>query len=150
MVAIAVDLTVIPEPFLVRIAVTDNDCWVWQSSLTRKGYASFKYRGRTHVVHRYVYEALVGPIPDGLTLDHLADRCTSKACCNPAHLEPVTSRENSLRSDHTLAGRQARQTTCGKGHEFTDANTYRAPGNPRRRGCRQCRAETQRTRVRVR
>lgn len=128
----------IPEPFACRISVTEDDCWLWTSYLTRKGYASFKWRGRTYVVHRFIYELFRGPIPAGLTLDHLADRCSSKACCNPDHLEPVTSRENTLRSLDTLAGREAAQTHCKRDHEFTEANTYRAPGNPRRRYCRTC------------
>lgn len=38
-----------------------------------------------------VYEALVGPIPDGLHLDHL---CRNIICVSPDHLEPVTNEEN--------------------------------------------------------
>lgn len=47
--------------------------------------------GRTGLAHRVAYEALVGRIPDGLTLDHL---CENKRCVNPDHLEPVTRAEN--------------------------------------------------------
>jgi hypothetical protein len=53
--------------------------------------------------HRLVYRALRGPIPDGLTLDHL---CRVPACVNPWHLEPVTAAENSRR-DRIARGRRA-------------------------------------------
>ncbi|TDD77726.1 HNH endonuclease [Actinomadura rubrisoli] len=83
------------------------------------------------VVHRFVYESLVGPIPEGLVLDHL---CRVRACCNPAHLEPVTDRVNILRGASITAA-NARKTHCDHGHEFTSQNTYRHRG---RRLCRAC------------
>lgn len=66
-------------------------CWIWRASFNPRGYAQFWDKGRVLRAHRYAYELLVGPIPDGLQLDHL---CRDKRCCNPAHLEPVTAKEN--------------------------------------------------------
>ncbi|MFK5284023.1 HNH endonuclease signature motif containing protein, partial [Lacticaseibacillus paracasei] len=50
--------------------------------------------GKSQKAHRFMYERLVGPIPAGMQLDHL---CRVRPCCNPAHLEPVTQRENIAR-----------------------------------------------------
>lgn len=72
-----------------------DGCWPWTRATSAKGYG--KYMPTTsHVgAHRVAYEYLVGPIPDGLELDHL---CRNVLCCNPAHLEPVTHQENMRRA----------------------------------------------------
>lgn len=67
-------------------------CWLWLGSKDPRGYGvCYRAPGRSTTVHRDAYEHLVGPIPEGLTLDHL---CRTRACVNPAHLEPVTLLEN--------------------------------------------------------
>ena len=76
----------------------DCDCWIWTGALDAYGYSSFKLKGKVLKTHRYVYEKLVAPIPDDLDIDHL---CTGhRNCCNPAHMEPVTRSENSIRANH--------------------------------------------------
>ncbi len=94
--------------------------------------------------HRFAYELLVGPIPDGLEIDHL---CRVTACVNPAHLEPVTGQVNTLRGD-TPAAKNAAKTHCPQGHVYSVKNT--GVGNGRRR-CRTCgRERTRAARARKR
>lgn len=72
------------------------DCWEWIGTRYGNGYgqAAIGDGGRINQAHRVVYEALVGPIPEGLELDHL---CRNPSCVNPDHLEPVTHAENMRR-----------------------------------------------------
>lgn len=106
-------------------------CVVWVGALTN-GYGRFGHAGRVVYAHRWSYEQFVGPIPDGLVIDHL---CRRPACVNPLHLRAVTQSQN-LHADRSLARakRNAEATHCPSGHEYDDANTYRPP-----RGGRQCR-----------
>lgn len=77
----------------------ETGCWIWTGAQL-KGYGRLSTRSNpSGLAHRIVYSALVGPIPDGLTLDHL---CQNTLCVNPAHLEPVTASEN-LRRRHAAA-----------------------------------------------
>lgn len=109
-----------------------DDCWIWEGALTTDGYGHLLWRGKIRLVHRVVYELLVGPIPESLTLDHL---CRVRSCANPAHVEPVTHRVNILRGEG-IAALHARQTHCIHGHEFTPENTARTKGGQRQ--CREC------------
>lgn len=108
--------------FLALVEKGGSGCWIWRGGQV-KGYPRYSYG----LGHRYSYELFVGPIPDGLELDHL---CRIPLCVNPAHLEPVTRAENQRR-------RSAAQTSCLRGHPFDEANTYYRNGNRRR--CRICR-----------
>lgn len=109
----------------------EGECWIWQGTATDRGYGVLAFDGKQHRAHRAAYEEWVGAIPEGLTIDHVKARgCTSTLCCNPAHLEPVTAGENSLRGDCPRA-LNARKEKCLRGHEFdsvrmVDGKAYRA------------------------
>jgi len=97
-----------------NLFVTEG-CWLWTAGKSA-GYGRSRYeRGKTRRAHRRVYELLIGPVPEGLELDHL---CRNRACCNPWHLEPVTHRENILRGESPMA-LCAKKTTCVAGHPFS-------------------------------
>jgi hypothetical protein len=90
------------QRFWTMVSKTET-CWLWTGGLSR-GYAMFWLDGKNVKAHRFAYELLVGPIPEGLVLDHVVARgCKWRHCVNPAHLEPVTERVNILRGDSPLA-----------------------------------------------
>jgi hypothetical protein len=115
--------------FLQKVAFAESGCWQWLGSMDRKGYARFGVNGRNTLAHRWIYEQETGAIPEGMVLDHL---CRNRGCVNPLHLEPVTSRENTMRGE-TVAARNTNATHCPKGHPYTPENIYR-----RKDGGRQC------------
>lgn len=119
----------------------DAPCWEWPGSKV-SGYGTINADGETQRAHRVVYEAVVGPIPDGLVLDHL---CRNRCCVNPAHLEPVSFAENVLRGESPPAI-NARKTACDNGHEFTPENTRIYKGY---RICRICARDTTRRRMKA-
>ena len=92
----------LPARLAAKITVNAAGCWIWGGRLNRNGCGRTRWLGAEPVVHRLVFELLAGDIPPGLLLDHVRPRCSSRACCNPAHLEPVTPRENTLRGDAIL------------------------------------------------
>ncbi len=114
-------------------------CWLWTGGLTGAGYGGFgaeriaeTKRNRFVLAHRFAYELIIGPIPDGLQLDHL---CRVPRCVRPSHLEAVTPRTNTLRGIGPTAV-AARRTHCVNGHDFTAENTWHYGGA---RHCRECR-----------
>lgn len=109
-----------------------DECWLWTAGLSSDGYAQIRKDGAKRVAHRLLYEWLVGPIPEGLELDHL---CRVTRCLRPDHLEPVTHAENVRRG---RAGSNTRgKTHCPADHPYDEANTYIDPDGRRR--CRSCR-----------
>ena len=119
-----------------------SGCLVWQGTKNDHGYGQITWMGQLTYVHRLMYESYIGPIPDGLELDHL---CRVPSCANPAHLEAVPHKVNSLRGVSPRA-MQARQTHCIHGHAFDAHNTYIRKEGARQ--CRQCKAEWMRRRYR--
>lgn len=110
-----------------------GSCWEWTAARNRNGYGQFGVERRLWRAHRLAYELFVGPIPDGMELDHL---CRNRSCVNPDHLEPVTHRVNTMRGE-TIMAANAAKTACLRGHPFNEENTYvRSDGA---RLCRQCR-----------
>ena len=124
-----------------------DGCWTWNTQVNpRTGYAVFREGdrfSRMRLAHRWSYEQFVGPIPEGLVIDHL---CRVRHCVNPAHLEAVTPGENVRRA-------AARITHCPHGHPYDAANTrlVRRPNGGVNRICRACRrADVQRRREAMR
>lgn len=109
-------------------------CWLWMGWTPGgvRGYGSIERDGKRPQAHRVAYELVAGVIPEGLTLDHL---CRTPPCVNPAHLEPVTQRENTMRG-RTIPAANARKTHCPHGHPYSPENTYRTPDGSRK--CRVC------------
>lgn len=134
----------IAKPAVVRFAekaaLQDDGCIVWIGGKTLGGYGVFADKA-THeqntkaMAHRWSYEHHVGPIPEGLDLDHL---CRNRACVNPEHLEPVTREVNIRRA-------AALRTHCPAGHLYDESNTYIRPGTVHRK-CRTCMRERDRAR----
>ena len=127
--------TPILERVFRKVKKARNGCWLWNGADNDKGYGVILAEGpprRMTYVHRAVYEATIGPIPEGLVLDHL---CRTRRCCNPAHLEPVTQLIN-LERGESPNFRTRRTRICKRGHVLTPDNIV-TPKDGRER-CREC------------
>lgn len=128
----------VEDRLLAGIQISDTGCWIWQKATAKNGYGQIGHEGRTRSTHRLAYETFVGPVPEGLQLDHL---CRVRACCNPEHLEPVTQSENIQRSPLIV------KTHCKQGHELTEDNLIvRQRQTYTMRNCRTCHNESVRRR----
>lgn len=118
--------------FMARVTIMDSKCWEWKHPRTRHGYGIFSIGRDTILAHRLSYWWHVGPIPEGLTLDHL---CRNTSCVNPAHLEAVSATVNILRGFGPPAV-NARKTHCKNGHPLDGDNLGYSPLGHRH--CRLC------------
>lgn len=120
-------------PFWERVEKTET-CWLWNGPLNSRGYGRVSRRAQGHeYAHRVAWMESRGPIPEGLSIDHL---CRNRRCVNPAHMELVTLAENTRRNlSPTMFASQS--GTCTRGHDLT------APGSTYKNGkgtqiCRVC------------
>lgn len=108
------------QKFDIQDCGFSTPCWIWRGAKNQKGYGIVRVnRYKLSTAHRVAYTVVHGDVPDGKQLDHL---CRNRACCNPDHLEAVTSLENTRRG---IASRRnmtisiaAESTECK--HEYTD------------------------------
>ena len=99
--------------------VTSTGCWIPTQKPLASGYVLFTFDQKKIYAHRWMYQQMIGSIPGGMQIDHL---CRNRPCINPEHLEVVDNFENMMRGNN-FAAKQARQTHCKNGHEFTPENT---------------------------
>lgn len=132
------DPALLPPRIGTKIERDENGCWLWNGAISSNGYGSVWLNGRVTSSHAAVYTILVGPVPEGLWLDHF--HCDVRRCCNPEHVRPVTPRENILRGSAPVT-LNAGKTACHNGHEYTPENTKWFTGW---RSCRICSRENDR------
>ena len=123
-----------PEVRFLSHVDSSGECWLWTGHINWSGYAHFWTGDGREYAHRWAYRHYVGPIPNGMQLDHL---CRVRHCVNPKHLEPVTPSVNTRRGTSPAAA-NAVKTHCHMGHEFTSENTIHVPAG---RECHACRLE---------
>lgn len=143
----------VKERLLSRVQIAPNGCHLWTGVINAwTGYGTMGLDGYNPYVHRLAYTLFVGPIPQGMKIDHVCHNrdtecrgegmCMHRRCLNPDHLEAVPHRENLVRSPLTLAGRNVLKTHCKRGHEFTSENTIARSNGARK--CRSCHNQAQR------
>lgn len=121
-----------------KVEKIEGGCWQWTHPLERNGYARLWVNRKNVGAHRFSYEYHVGPIPEGLEIDHL---CRNKACVNPEHLEPVTTQENVRRMVAHRTPYQHLRDSCPNDHPYDEENTiHTATG----RQCKTCKADANR------
>lgn len=121
------------ERLMAKVEKVDGH-WMWTGATGGDGrYGSFYYKGKVRRSHRAAYEMFIGPIPDGLVIDH---KCRVTLCCNPEHLQVVTQHENIMLGE-AIQSKNAKKTHCFRGHEFNEENTYVMKNGGR--SCRPCR-----------
>jgi hypothetical protein len=106
-----------------QFRVDSKGCWQWLRVLSTRGYAMMSHKSKMSMAHRVFYSKLKMSISvkisDGsLCIDHL---CRNRWCVNPAHMELVTPKENTLRGE-SFAAKNSRKTYCQRGHSYSGHN----------------------------
>jgi hypothetical protein len=126
-----------------------SGCHIWIGARTGNGYGNVWADGRVQPIHRVRYEREIGPIPDGMELDHFACDRGANGCCNPHHCRPVTHRENVLRGDGITSLCLAK-THCLRGHPLSGDNLKVRTGTRKgERDCKQCHRDRMRAYMRA-
>lgn len=145
-----------------RSILIGDDGWEWTGNIANTGYGRFGVGGRVVLAHRWAYEHFVGPIADGLTIDHLCHNrdlacrggatCLHRRCVLPEHLEAVPTAVNTRRGrgNEVSARLSATRTHCKYGHEFTPENTVMTKTGRKCRICHNRRARESAERRRAR
>lgn len=141
----------VEERFTARRSPQANGCIHWTGFVGKRGYGALSVSGTPTPAHRVAYELFIGPIPEGMVLDHVCHNrdlscrggasCLHRRCVNVDHLEPVDFLENFRRSPLTPTGKPPRPF-CGKGHALDDENTY--VNREGHRKCKECHREDRR------
>lgn len=122
-----------PRGFHGYYDIDPGGCWIWRGRPGPIGYVDIKRWGRRWLAHRFAWTYTNGPIPEGMTVDHI---CFVRNCVNPDHLQLLSHEDNVRRQQRWL-----NRTHCMSGeHEWVEENIYRSPGNGRSR-CRKCQAD---------
>jgi len=134
------ELRPLRERLFAKLVFDQSGCLLWTGKKDSGGYGRTRIGGKGsegRAVHILVWEMYEGPVPPGLQLDHVASRgCRNRHCASIAHLEPVTSAENTRR------GRSGPREFCHRGHRFDEGNIVY--GSRGKRECRKCRLARQR------
>lgn len=135
------------ERILSKAAAGPNGCVIWTGSTDRDNYGQLRVDGKYLRTHRVLYQLLVGSLDSATNVDHVCHNddkrcaggraCLHRRCINPHHLDAVSSRENSRRSNHVVTTRHAQKTHCPQGHPYDESNTYVVTNGGR--ACRECR-----------
>lgn len=125
-----------------------SGCWLFTGRIGTGGYGYFgQHRDgswKPRRAHRVAYELFVGPISEGLQIDHL---CRVRHCVNPAHLEAVTAEVNNARSTSPSAANRV-ATECKRGHALEGENVQIInSGGRQKRRCKECAREARRLRA---
>lgn len=115
---------------------TVTGCWLWTRCTNSNGYGQARFGGKTRLAHRVSYELHIGPLPDGLVIDHL---CRTRNCVNPDHLRAVAQSENlHAPGSLSLPSLNAARSHCPRGHEHVEWNCVRAYSRKGWRSCLAC------------
>lgn len=127
------------EVVLSRVSVQANGCWEWTGPTTETGHPSQSFKNHKTLVHRWIYNLLVGDIDNGLKLHHL---CENPPCINPSHLTPVTQHLHMMLTPNNPAKINKLKTHCIHGHELSEDNIRLGTKNGAPiRNCKACNRE---------